>query len=390
MSEKPSHAFPTFAAVAARLPARLDEIVEAMLQRVWANPALADWTRDEARDSARAIARASIENELRALAAGELPESCPEEDLATAHAAVAYGAPVTVVLHCYRAGQAAIWDAWLDEVDRLGPGADDRRRLLDAGGRFLNEYVDRCAAWVELEHSRERERLIRSEEQRRMSVVRDLLDGLPADTDALDYDLDREHTALIVQGPRAEAGAAALCERAGEDPLSLSVDPVTWWLWVPGDLDLDGYEPAPGARLAVGGPAPGPDGFRRAHADARAAARVAAHRPQPVLHYRDVALEALAGQDERRARDFIEHELGPLLAEAAGGGALVETLEAYYAAGQNAVSAAAILGVSDRTIANRLHRVEEVLGTGTIVDRRAEIETALRLSRLLAAEPASG
>lgn len=385
MSENSTYRFPGFATVAARLPARLDEIVDAMLGRVWANPALADWTRDETRDPARAIARASIESELRALEAGELPETCPEEDLAIAHAAVAYGAPVTVVLHCYRAGQAALWDAWLDEIDRLGPAADDRRRLLDAGSGFLNEYVDRCAAWVELEHTRERERRIRSQEQRRMSVVRDLLDGLPADADVLGYELEADHTALIVQGPRAEAATAELRARATGDVLSLSADPVTWWLWTAGDLDLEGYVPAPGTRVAVGAPARGRDGFRRTHADARAAARVAAHRPQPVLRYRDVALEALAGQDEQRARDFVEQELGPLLGETPGGGTLIETLEAYYAAGQNAVSAAAALGVRDRTIANRLRRVEQALGRGSIVARRAEIETALRLTRLLAA-----
>ena len=218
-----------------------------------------------------------------------------------------------------------------------------------------------------------------------MSVVRDLLDGLPADPNVLGYALDRDHTALVVQGPRAEASVAALTALATGDVLSLSADPGTWWVWTAGELDLDGYEPPPGTRVAIGGPARGPDGFRRAHADARAAARVGAHRPSPVIRYRDIALEALAGQDEQRARDFIEHELGPLLDGGNGAGAtLLETLEAYYAAGQNAVSAAAALGVRDRTIANRLRRVEEALGRGAIVARRAEIETALRLSRLLA------
>ena len=77
MSENEDYGFPEFAAVASRLPERLDPIVDAMLERVWANPALADWARDDTREPARAIARASIENELRALTAGALPEQAP-------------------------------------------------------------------------------------------------------------------------------------------------------------------------------------------------------------------------------------------------------------------------------------------------------------------------
>jgi DNA-binding PucR family transcriptional regulator len=219
-----------------------------------------------------------------------------------------------------------------------------------------------------------------------MNLVRDLLDGQTADSEPLGYDVDSEHTAVVIQGPRAEPVADELAARATGAVLSLSVDPVTNWLWTAGGLDLHGYVPPAGTRVAVGGPAVGPDGFRRAHFDARAAARVAHHRPQRMLRYGDVALEALAGQDEARARDFIEHELGPLLS-APSGDTLVATLEAYYAAGQNAVSAAAALGVHDRTIANRLRKVEEALGDGAIVSRRAEVETALRLRRLLATEP---
>jgi DNA-binding PucR family transcriptional regulator len=68
------------------------------------------------------------------------------------------------------------------------------------------------------------------------------------------------------------------------------------------------------------------------------------------------------------------------------GEALLTTLEAYFAAAGNAVSAAAALGVHDRTVANRLRAVEDLLGPGAVTARRAELETALRLQRLLAPE----
>jgi hypothetical protein len=395
MSEKSAYSFPMFAQAAARLSARIDEIVDATLERIWANPGLEQWTRPEAREPATQIARASLVREVDALRRGELPQTSPEEDIAAARAAVAYGAPVTVVLHCYRAGQAALWDVWLDEAERLAPDGTGRRRLLDRGSEFMTAYVDRCAAWVELEHTRERERQIRSEEQQRMNLLRDVLDGAAADTGALGYDTRGRHLALIVWGPGAESAAADVARAVPRGSLALSVDPVTWWLWLPVEdtvtepdelLPAD-YRPPQGTRIAIGGPAAGLEGFRRAHADARDAARIAAYWATPVIRHRDVALEALAANNERRARDFVRAELGALLTGDARERTLLETLDAYFAAGHNAISAAARLGVHDRTVANRLRAVEGVLGHGAPTSRRAEIETAMRLHKLFALEP---
>ena len=362
-----------FAAVAQRVADRLDEVVEAMLDRVWANPALSEWTRDETREAAREIARASIAREIDALTRGMLPEEPPEEDLAAARAAVEYGAPASVVLHCYRAGQAALLDAWVD-----AGGTTELKEASD----FMTRYVDRCAAWVEAEHMREHERRIRSEEQRRMNLVRDLLDGLTADAVDLGHELDADHLAVIAWGRHAEAAVRELADRLGAESLVLSVDPQTAWGWVSTSDEAEDLTPPEGTRMAVGGPAGGLDGFRRAYSEARRAHDVADFHPGAVIRYRDVALEALAGADERRARDFVEHELGPLLGNRTRERTLRDTLGAYFAAGQNAVAAGAALGVHDRTVANRLRSAERALGT-PIAARRAELEVALRLCRLL-------
>jgi DNA-binding PucR family transcriptional regulator len=63
------------------------------------------------------------------------------------------------------------------------------------------------------------------------------------------------------------------------------------------------------------------------------------------------------------------------------------TLAAYFGSGQNAASAAALLGVHERTIANRLRAIEAQAGR-PVATRRAELEMALRLRDLLAT-PAS-
>jgi hypothetical protein len=381
----------TWDRIAAGLERRLDDVVERMLERVWANPALAEWTRDETRAPAAAIARPAIARELEALTRRELPSECPEADLAVARAAVAYGAPLVVPLHCYRAGQAALLEAWLDEVEALGLPAGARAGALREGARFMNDYVDRCAAWVELEYERERERLLRDEEQRRVAAIRDVLAGGAASEAALGYPLDAGHVALVASGEEGDAALRDLATRAEAEALVVAVDPGTWWGWIAqpeaaGD-PTEGWEPPVGVQVAVGGPATGVDGFRRAHAEALDARGVAAYRPGRVVRYGDIALEALAAQDPRRAADFVERELEPLIRGGPRERRLLVTLEAYFAAGQNASSAAAALGVHERTVANRLRAVEARLGGRAVDARRAELEVALRLRRLLAGGP---
>ena len=375
-----------FREVAARVAAGFDQIVEDMLDRVWANPALARWTRPETRDIAEEIARGSIGRELAALERRELPTSCPEEDAAAAQAAVTYGAPVTVVLQNYRAGHAAIWRAWVDAVEETEPDAAVRRELLGAGSDFLFDYVDRCSAWAEAEHSRERDRALRTQEQRRVQVVRDVLDGVDTDPDALGYALDGEHLGLIAWGREPDKALREAEEKLGGDLLAIDVDARTTWGWLldasASDRALEALRLEAGTALALGGPGQGLEGFRRTHQEARQARRVAALRPAPMTRYEDVALEALAGQDEERARAFVAAELRALAGNAKRDTLLRDTLTAYFAAGQNAASTAATLGVHERTISNRLRTAEERLGH-SVPSRRAELETALRLQQLL-------
>jgi hypothetical protein len=380
-----------WAQIAAGLEDRLDQILERTLERVWANPALEEWTRDDTRAPAADIARPTIAREVEAMRRRELPQACPEEELAVARAAVAYGAPVVVPLHCYRAGQAALFEAWLDEVERRELADDARRELLKEGAAFLNDYVDRCAAWVELEYERERDRVVRGEEQRRVAAVRDLLEGSTPDAEALGYELDGQHAALVVWGRDGDAALRQLAARTDARQLVVSVDPRTWWVWVAVGSDaaaraLASWEPPAGTFAAVGGPAAGVEGFRRAHSEALDARRVAAYRPDRVVRYEDIALEALAARDEQRARDFVARELDPLLAGGPREQRLLATLDAYFLAGQNASSAAARLGVHERTVANRLRAIEGRLGGQPVDARRAELEVALRLHRLLAGE----
>jgi len=61
---------------------------------------------------------------------------------------------------------------------------------------------------------------------------------------------------------------------------------------------------------------------------------------------------------------------------------LRETLGAYLRSGLNAAATAAVLNVSDRTIAYRIHGIEDLLGH-SVLARSSELAAAVRLHRVL-------
>jgi len=101
-----------------------------------------------------------------------------------------------------------------------------------------------------------------------------------------------------------------------------------------------------------------------------------------VTHYEEIALEALAGQNEPEAAAFVSHELAGIDGDDERSRTLRDTVSAYFAAAHNAAAAAAALGVHEQTVANRLRLVERRLGQ-PVTSRRAEVETALRLRSYL-------
>jgi PucR C-terminal helix-turn-helix domain len=88
------------------------------------------------------------------------------------------------------------------------------------------------------------------------------------------------------------------------------------------------------------------------------------------------------------ARDFLTDELGPLLAGDSFARRLRETLLAWLMMGSHG-SAAAMLGVHENTVRNRLRAAQELLGV-PLTGRRTELMVALRLERLLSSAAGEG
>jgi hypothetical protein len=378
-------------AIADRMEERIEELVEAFWERLFEVPAVRAWDRPQPGGQQWDSARINVGRWIAGLRDGfVLPTECPPEVNRTARMAVDFGVPLEGSVQIYRTGMSAGWEAFYAEVEALELSDAERRALIRRGSRYLFDYSDRCAWWVSTRHRRELDRRLRSEEHRRIQVVRDLLDSGDPELEPLGYRLDAEHLAVIARGETAEAAVHALAHELGGPFLAVAADGDTWWAWLhwPGDRDATArrrllhFRPPTGTSIAVGGPAPGRDGFRDAHGEAQQAHRVALRRPSPVTLYDDVALEALAAEDEARARSFVIRELGELGDDDERTAILRETLRAYLAVAQNGSSAAALLGVHERTVANRLRAIEERLGR-PVSTRHAELDTALRLYELL-------
>ncbi|RZU31306.1 PucR-like helix-turn-helix protein [Blastococcus saxobsidens] len=117
-------------------------------------------------------------------------------------------------------------------------------------------------------------------------------------------------------------------------------------------------------RAGVGRSHPGPRGVLRSYREAVEALEVAERLdlPDRVVHARDMLVYRVLLRDEAAISDLVGTVLGPLSDARGGPEALVATVEAYFADGRNAASAARRLHLSVRAVTYRLQRVRELTG----------------------------
>ncbi|WP_354701644.1 hypothetical protein DSM112329_01970 [Paraconexibacter sp. AEG42_29] len=313
----------------------------------------------------------------------------PPEVARWARATARAGLSVADVLTVYRLGHARLWRLWQAELAARTP---EHELFVHASARcsdFLFRWVDAMSSPVVRIHGEERRRLDRGTEAARVDAVRAILDGEPLDTTAvslrLRYDLERHHVAVVAwldeltdpvdEDARLQDAVARVSKwlRPGSTPLLVRGGSQSVWAWV--GCDDRPTPPAGGppaalgdrlrARVTIGTPGHGLDGFRRSHEDAQAAARVVRLTGDAagggITTYDDVAVIALLTGDLDRAREFARRRLAPLTG-VPGSDVLLDTLRCYLAEGQSYARAARQLGVHENTVAYRVRRALELLG----------------------------
>ena len=310
----------------------------------------------------------------------------PAPALEEARLSAGFGIRLASLLLGYRVTHRLILDEAIELAGKRIADADLRVAVLRETSRWLFAYIDWMTARVTTVYERERELLVRDRERRRRQLVRDLLDARPVEAGLLGYELERDHVGLVAWGEQPERALDAIRDATGLALLTVAGTGATAWGWLGaaaiGDGELRavrGLEWPAGVRLAIGEPRHGADGFRLTHRQALSAYRIARDGSDPVTWHADVALLALTLQDPAVAREFVLRELGSLAEDDERSELLRDTLAAYFATGQNAVAAAAALGVHDRTVLYRLRSIEARLGR-PILARREELGVALRLA----------
>lgn len=139
-------------------------------------------------------------------------------------------------------------------------------------------------------------------------------------------------------------------------------------------------------RVAVGRPYPGAYGVARSYEQAREGISLAErlHPDNDMVHTRDLLIYRVLGRDRDALADLVETVLTPLTHARGGAGPLVDTLKAYFDAGNVATQAARHLHVSVRTVTYRLAKIADLTGyDATIPSQRLTLQASVVGARLL-------
>lgn len=305
------------------------------------------------------------------------------------------GLALPAVMRGYRLGELYWIDRWSAAVTRHAPAGSDRIAVITAGITYTYQWVELITDRLAEEYRSELERLAREAVLTRATEVRRILTESDVDAAAatarLGYSLAARHLALVLRDSRADAGSGRELETAAErivravavgSPLVVRVNIDTLWCWLPcAESPPAVPAPAPPVLLGQGRPHSGLDGFRRGHAEAMQALRIAelaAHGPGTVTTFDDVAVSALCTAEPQRCRDFVRTELHGLCDPDQRTAGLRETLAVFYDTGSSLRATAVRLNIHHNTVRYRLEQAEKKL-RHPVAERRLAVELALHL-----------
>jgi len=139
-------------------------------------------------------------------------------------------------------------------------------------------------------------------------------------------------------------------------------------------------------RIGVGRPHQGPGGVRLSYEQAREALRLGGRLGGAgrVFDAADFMVQRVLVRDEAAMRELVDAVLTPLTGARGGAEQLLQTLEAYFAAGGNASLGARTMHLSVRAFTYRLERIAQLTGRDPVDPmQRFELQTAVTGARLL-------
>jgi DNA-binding PucR family transcriptional regulator len=349
----------------------------------------------------------------------------PEAGLELARRLAQRNVPIAAMLRAYRLGQARVQQELITRIAARKASADEVAEAAKDLSSSAFGFVDLVAEEVVAAYQAERDDWMRQRNAARLAKINSVLEarsGELGDAEtALGYELARAGhlaavfwcevdgasrlTALERRMPRLAAAVGAV-----RPPLVIAPDAATLWVWFPVGKQVgaspnavtatvtaavtetvttavtEALAAVPEVYAAFGDPAPGADGFRHSHQQARQA-QALAHAADPRARLR-VTVPALLGPvallalEPGSAAGWVWSVLGELAVDDAAHARMRETLWAYLSSGSSLATAAAELHLHKNTIQYRVRKAEEARGR-PLADGRLDVEVALLACRLL-------
>jgi DNA-binding PucR family transcriptional regulator len=339
----------------------------------------------------------------------------PPDDIDAPAAAVEYakrlaqrGVSVAALVRAYRVGHGRFLERCVDELAARSTDAELTTAVTARMIELSFCYIDRVSEQVISTHQRERDHWLLTQTAARAARVRAVLADGRFDIDetesALGYRLRQHHLGVVAwvagetQGSegltrleRLASAAARLVGNSGR-PLFVPRDEALAWIWLPlgNDTTVDravlttAFDNGDrSARIAIGEPAYGPEGFRRTHRQAvRTQDLALAARPGTrVTTFDQVGVVALICADVSAARSWVRATLGELAIDDEPHARLRDTLQIFLSTASYTTTAERMV-LHKNSVLYRIRKAEEALGA-PIEDRRADLELALRACQYL-------
>jgi hypothetical protein len=380
------------AAIAAKLKARREEIARGIHTHIRTAVPEPVTDADPTYQSGLLVAITDLlEYSLQSIAAGghwrpPIPRAASEQARHAARTGVTLG----TAMRRYLAAHARLGEYVAEEANDNGFSGDGP--TLQHLSRTQAALLEGLTAAMEVAYNDEIEILGRSPTQHDARLIRKLLKYeqlTSVELGELGYSLDGVwHIGVIAASTEAEQALDAVKRGLKCEMLAMTADDEALWVWfgtrdhVPARAVAAHLPADPAVRVLVGEPRLGIDGWRRTHNEVRAVWPAALHAATTVTYCAEITLIAALLADSVLARLHRDTFLTPLDSQRNGGQTARDTLRAYFACERSISSASVMLGVTRRTVENRLTAIARVLGR-PLHSCLAELEVALRLEALI-------
>jgi hypothetical protein len=288
--------------------------------------------------------------------------------------------PANALARAYHMGQDEFMRLVFSEIQRLDCAADLKLPAAQYISDLTYRYIDWISLYVIDVYEKERQRWISTRANLHSALIHKMTSGNPVSAGTFEsetgYPLDRYHVAMVAWSAktddhrRLEDLIRKLTNKCGAGrPLITAVDRATAWAWIPlskgKELDMEtvcAMAAEDGCRIAAGLPAAGLAGFVRSHEQAQAAwqaALAAGERVPAAVSFGDrgVAIVSLLAKDIDATARWVTEVLGPLADDDAATALLRQTLDTYFATGENLAKTAELLHLHRNTVKYRINKV---------------------------------